>query len=314
MDWVFGYFLKDVFVLVRFDGQLFYEYLDFCCGEYQDWGMLIFDYGWLEVCGFFVVNVLYWMQEFYVDGFCVDVVVLMLYFDYLCKDGEWEFNIYGGCENFEVICFLQEVNVIVYCFYLGIMMIVEEFISFLGVMVLIDYVGFGFGFKWNMGWMNDLFQYIVCDFLYCVYYEGEMIFLFVYVFGENYLLFISYDEVVYGKGSLFVKMLGDYWYKLVNVCVYFVYMWGYFGKKLLFMGQEFGQFVEWLEGCELDWWLLDQFLYVQLQDFVGVLNCIYCVQVLLWECDNDGFFFDWLGVFVWDLFVIVFEWCDVYGG
>ena len=314
MDWVPGHFPKDAFALARFDGQPLYEHPDPRRGEHQDWGTLIFDYGRPEVRGFLVANALYWLREFHVDGLRVDAVASMLYLDYSRNPGEWEPNIHGGRENLEAIRFLQEVNATAYRLHPGIMMIAEESTSFPGVTAPTDHAGLGFGFKWNMGWMNDSLQYIARDPLYRAHHEGEMTFSFVYAFGENYLLPISHDEVVHGKGSLLAKMPGDHWHKLANVRAYLAYMWGHPGKKLLFMGQEFGQLAEWSEARELDWWLRDQPSHAQLQGFVGALNRTYRAQAPLWARDNDGSSFHRLGAPHWDPTVIAFERRDAHGG
>jgi 1,4-alpha-glucan branching enzyme len=314
MDWVPGHFPKDAFALARFDGQALYEHPDPRRGEHQDWGTLIFDYGRPEVRGFLVANALYWLSEFHVDGLRVDAVASMLYLDYSRKAGEWEPNVHGGRENLEAIRFLQEVNATAYRLHPGILMIAEESTSFPGVTAPTDHAGLGFGFKWNMGWMNDSLQYIERDPMYRSHHEGEMTFSFVYAFGENYLLPISHDEVVHGKGSLLSKMPGDHWHKLANARAYLAYMWGHPGKKLLFMGQEFGQLAEWSEARELDWWLLDQPSHRQLQDFVGALNRTYRAQAPLWERDNDGSSFTRLGAPSWDPTVIAFERRDAHGG
>ncbi|MEU4015919.1 1,4-alpha-glucan branching protein GlgB [Microbacterium sp. NPDC028030] len=314
MDWVPGHFPKDAFALARFDGQALYEHPDPRRGEHQDWGTLIFDYGRPEVRGFLVANALYWLEEFHVDGLRVDAVASMLYLDYSRAAGEWEPNIHGGRENLEAIRFLQEVNATAYRLHPGIMMIAEESTSFPGVTAPTDHAGLGFGFKWNMGWMNDSLQYIARDPMYRSHHEGEMTFSFVYAFGENYLLPISHDEVVHGKGSLLAKMPGDHWHKLANTRAYLAYMWGHPGKKLLFMGQEFGQLAEWSEARQLDWWLLDQPSHAQLQDFVGALNRTYRSQAPLWERDNEASSFSRLGAPTWDPSVIAFERRDAHGG
>ncbi|WP_223586467.1 1,4-alpha-glucan branching protein GlgB [Microbacterium sp. OVT16B] len=314
MDWVPGHFPKDAFALAKFDGQALYEHPDPRRGEHQDWGTLIFDYGRPEVRGFLVANALFWLSEFHVDGLRVDAVASMLYLDYSRKDGEWEPNVHGGRENLEAIRFLQEVNATAYRLHPGILMIAEESTAFPGVTAPTDHAGLGFGFKWNMGWMNDSLQYIERDPMYRAHHEGEMTFSFVYAFGENYLLPISHDEVVHGKGSLLAKMPGDHWHKLANMRAYLAYMWGHPGKKLLFMGQEFGQLAEWSESRELDWWLLEQPSHAQLQDFVGTMNRTYRAQAPLWERDNDGSSFSRLGAPSWDPTVIAFERRDGHGG
>lgn len=239
IDWVLGYFLEDVYGFGCFDGIVFYEYVDCWEGFYLDWNIFVYNYGCCEVKNYLIVNVFYWLEEFYIDGLWVDVVVLMFYCDYLWKEGEWVFNIYGGWENLEVIDFFKEMNVVIYGKVVGIMIVVEELIVFLVVMMFVDFNGFGFGFKWNMGWMNDMFSYMVEDLVYWKYYYFKMIFGLYYVFFENFILLFSYDEVVYGKGLLLDKMFGGGYEKFVNLRVYYGFMWGYLGKKLLFMGGEF---------------------------------------------------------------------------
>jgi len=314
LDWVPGHFPKDEFALARFDGQPLYEHPDPRRGEHQDWGTLIFDYGRPEVRGFLVANALYWLGQFHIDGMRVDAVASMLYLDYSRDDGQWEPNIHGGRENLEAIRFLQEVNATAYRNHPGIVMIAEESTSFPGVTGRTDQAGLGFGFKWNMGWMNDSLQYISRDPMYRAHHEGEMTFSFVYAFGENYLLPISHDEVVHGKGSLLSKMPGDHTHKLANVRAYLAYMWGHPGKKLLFMGQEFGQIAEWSESRALDWWLLEQPSHAQLQQFIGAMNGVYRDTAPLWERDNDSSCFHRLGAPDWDPNIIAFERRDAHGG
>ncbi len=314
LDWVPGHFPKDEFALARFDGAPLYEHPDPRRGEHQDWGTLIFDYGRPEVRGFLVANALYWLEEFHIDGLRVDAVASMLYLDYSRRDGEWEPNIHGGRENLEAIRFLQEVNATAYRAHPGIVMIAEESTSFPGVTGRTDHAGLGFGFKWNMGWMNDSLQYIARDPMYRAHHEGEMTFSFVYAFGENYLLPISHDEVVHGKGSLLSKMPGDHAHKIANVRAYLAYMWGHPGKNLLFMGQEFGQIAEWSENRALDWWLLDQPAHAQLQRFVGAMNEVYRATAPLWERDGDSTRFRRLGAPRWDPNVVAFERRDLHGG
>jgi 1,4-alpha-glucan branching enzyme len=314
LDWVPGHFPKDEFALARFDGAPLYEHPDPRRGEHQDWGTLIFDYGRPEVRGFLVANALYWFDQFHIDGLRVDAVASMLYLDYSRREGEWEPNVHGGRENLEAIRFLQEVNATAYRVHPGIVMIAEESTSFPGVTGTTDHAGLGFGFKWNMGWMNDSLQYIARDPMYRAHHEGEMTFSFVYAFGENYLLPISHDEVVHGKGSLLSKMPGDHAHKLANVRAYLAYMWGHPGKNLLFMGQEFGQLAEWSESRALDWWLLDQPSHAQLQHFVGEMNSVYRASAPLWERDGDSRRFRRLGAPSWDPNVIAFERRDEHGG
>ncbi|MBZ4486154.1 1,4-alpha-glucan branching protein GlgB [Microbacterium sp. cx-55] len=300
MDWVPGHFPKDAFALARFDGQPLYEHPDPRRGEHRDWGTLIFDYGRNEVRNFLVANALYWFEEFHVDGLRVDAVASMLYLDYSRDAGEWEPNVHGGRENLEAIRFLQETNATVYKTFPGVAMIAEESTSFPGVTAPTSAGGLGFGFKWNMGWMNDTLVYIARDPMYRSHHEGELSFSFVYAFTENFVLPISHDEVVHGKGSLFTRMPGDHWQKLAGMRLFLSYMWGHPGKQLLFMGQEFGQMSEWSEGRGLDWWLLDQPSHRQLQDFVAALNAAYRAQPALWARDSDGGAFDRIGGPVWN--------------
>ncbi|MEG9492284.1 MAG: 1,4-alpha-glucan branching protein GlgB, partial [Microbacterium aurum] len=288
MDWVPGHFPKDAFALARFDGEALYEHPDPRRGEHKDWGTLIFDYGRNEVRNFLVANALYWLEEFHVDGLRVDAVASMLYLDYSREAGEWEPNIHGGRENLEAIRFLQEVNATAYKRYPGIAMIAEESTSYPGVTAPTSAGGLGFGLKWNMGWMNDSLEYIKRDPMYRSHHEGDLSFSFVYAFSEHFVLPISHDEVVHGKGTLFTRMPGDHWQKLANTRAFLAYMWGHPGKQLLFMGQDFGQLSEWSEGRGLDWWMLDQPPHRQLLDFVGALNRVYRENAPLWARDSDG--------------------------
>lgn len=313
MDWVPGHFPKDSFALARFDGRPLYEHPDPRRGEHKDWGTLIFDYGRNEVRNFLVANALYWFEEFHVDGLRVDAVASMLYLDYSREDGEWEPNIHGGRENLEAIRFLQEVTATSYKLYPGIAMIAEESTSFQGVTAPTDHGGLGFGFKWNMGWMNDSLVYIKRDPMYRSHHEGDLSFSFVYAFSENFVLPISHDEVVHGKGSLFGRMPGDHWQKLANMRAYLAYMWGHPGKQLLFMGQEFGQMSEWSEARSLDWWMLEQPAHRQLTSFVGALNRAYVEHSALWARDSDGDAFRRLGAPTWNPNVIAFARSDHFG-
>ena len=313
LDWVPGHFPKDAFALARFDGQPLYEHPDPRRGEHKDWGTYIFDYGRPEVRNFLVANALYWFEEFHVYGLRVDAVASMLYLDYSREPGEWEPNIHGGRENLEAIAFLQEVNATAYKRYPGIAMIAEESTSFPGVTAPTSGGGLGFGFKWNMGWMNDSLEYIKRDPMYRAYHEGELSFSFVYAFSENYVLPISHDEVVHGKGSLFGRMPGDHWQKLANMRAFLAYMWGHPGKKLLFMGQEFGQLSEWAESRSLDWWLLDQPSHQELLGFVRAMNGVYRENAPLWARDSDGDAFARLGAPTWNPNVSAFARRDHHG-
>ncbi|MFZ2963883.1 MAG: 1,4-alpha-glucan branching protein GlgB [Rhodoglobus sp.] len=294
MDWVPGHFPKDEWALAKFDGQPLYEHSDPRRGEQLDWGTLIFDFGQRQVRNFLVANALYWLEEFHIDGLRVDAVASMLYLDYSRKEGQWLPNRLGGRENLEAIGFLQEVNATAYKRNPGIVMIAEESTSWPGVTKPTASSGLGFGLKWNMGWMHDSLQYMREDPIHRSYHHNDITFSFLYAFSENFMLPISHDEVVHGKGSLLHKMPGDQWQKLANVRAYLSFMWAHPGKQLLFMGSEFGQPSEWSEQRGLDWWILDQPVHQGLQDLVGQLNRVYRATPALWEQDNDPAGFEWL--------------------
>jgi len=294
MDWVPGHFPKDEWALAKFDGQALYEHSDPRRGEQMDWGTLIFDFGQSQVRNFLVANALYWLEEFHIDGLRVDAVASMIYLDYSRKEGEWLPNKYGGRENLEAISFLQEVNATAYKRNPGIVMIAEESTSWPGVTKPTASSGLGYGLKWNMGWMHDSLQYMQEDPMYRSYHHNDITFSFFYAFSENFLLPISHDEVVHGKGSLLHKMPGDQWQKLANVRAYLSFMWAHPGKQLLFMGSEFGQPSEWSEERGLDWWILDQPIHQGLQSLVSSLNSAYKSHPALWEQDNDPAGFEWI--------------------
>ncbi|MDD9152723.1 1,4-alpha-glucan branching enzyme [Plantibacter flavus] len=294
MDWVPGHFPKDEWALANFDGQPLYEHPDPRRGEQPDWGTLVFDFGQPQVKNFLVANALYWLEEFHVDGLRVDAVASMLYLDYSRKDGEWLPNVHGGRENLEAISLLQEANATAYRRNPGIVMIAEESTSWPGVTAPTSEGGLGFGLKWNMGWMHDSLQYIEHDPLYRSHHHGEITFSMVYAFSESFLLPISHDEVVHGKGSLLAKMPGDHWQQLANMRAYLAFMWAHPGKQLLFMGQEFGQPSEWSEERGLDWWILDQPSHRALLGLVSRLNAVYTEHPALWALDHDAAGFEWL--------------------
>jgi 1,4-alpha-glucan branching enzyme len=294
MDWVPGHFPKDEFALARFDGQALYEHADPRRGEQMDWGTYVFDFGQPQVRNFLVANALYWLEEFHIDGLRVDAVASMLYLDYSREDGQWEPNQFGGRENLEAIALLQEVTATAYKRNPGVILIAEESTSWGGVTAPTVSGGLGFGLKWNMGWMHDSLQYMQVDPLYRSYHHSDMTFSFAYAFSENFLLPISHDEVVHGKGSLVAKMPGDSWQQLANVRAYLAFMWAHPGKQLLFMGQEFGQRSEWSEQRGLDWWMLDQPDHRGLFDLVGQLNRAYRENRSLWALDNDAAGFEWI--------------------
>ena len=294
MDWVPAHFPKDEWALAKYDGEAIYEDADPRRGDHPDWGTHVFNFGRTEVRNFLVANACYWLEEFHVDALRVDAVASMLYLDYSRKDGEWLPNIYGGRENLDAIRFLQETNATVYRRNPGIMMIAEESTAFAGVSAPTDTGGLGFGFKWNMGWMHDSLEYIQKDPAYRKYHHGELTFSMLYAYDEKFVLPISHDEVVHGKGSLFSKMPGDHWQKLANMRAYLSFMWSHPGKKLLFMGQEFAQPSEWSESRELDWWLLDHLPHRGMQQLVADLNHRYLENPQMWELDHEHAGFQWI--------------------
>ncbi len=294
MDWVPGHFPKDEWALANFDGEPLYEHPDPRRGEQLDWGTLVFDFGQRQVRNFLVANALFWLEEFHVDGLRVDAVASMLYLDYSREPGQWEPNIHGGNENLEAIAFLQEVTATAYKRNPGIVMVAEESTSWGGVTAPTVAGGLGFGLKWNMGWMHDSLQYMQVDPMYRSHHHGEITFSFLYAFSENFLLPISHDEVVHGKGSLLGKMPGDHAQQLANVRAYLSFMWAHPGKQLLFMGQEFAQPSEWSEERGLDWWVLDQPSHHGVFALVARLNEVYREHPALWALDHDSAGFEWL--------------------
>ena len=293
LDWVPAHFPKDTWALGRFDGTPLYEHADPKRGEQPDWGTYVFDFGRHEVRNFLVANALYWFEEFHIDGLRVDAVASMLYLDYSRGD-DWTPNIYGGRENLEAVAFLQETNATVYRDYPGVMMIAEESTSWPGVTRPTHLGGLGFGFKWNMGWMHDTLDYTARDPIYRSFHHHQMTFSMMYAYSENYLLPISHDEVVHGKGSLLRKMPGDRWQQLANVRALLAHMWAHPGKQLLFMGCEFGQESEWSEERSLDWWLLDNPDHRGVQSLVRDLNRVYRETPALWARDVDPEGFAWI--------------------
>ena len=253
MDWVPAHFPSDEHGLARFDGTALYEHEDPRQGFHNDWNTLIYNYGRREVCGFLVSNALYWLEDYHVDGLRVDAVASMLYLDYSRKPGEWIPNRHGGRENLEAIDFLQRMNSLVYGQCDGVMTMAEESTSYEGVSRPVANGGLGFGYKWNMGWMNDTLFYMGMDPVHRKYHHDKLTFGLLYAFAENFILPISHDEVVHGKGSMYERMPGSDWEKRANVRAYYGFMWGHPGKKLLFMGCEFAQPGEWSQAGELDW-------------------------------------------------------------
>ena len=294
VDWVPAHFPKDDFALARFDGTPLYEDPNPARGEHPDWGTYVFNYGRREVRNFLVANALYWLEEYHIDGLRVDAVASMLYLDYSREPGQWSPNVYGGREHLEAVHFLQEMNAVVYGRVPGVMTIAEESTSWPGVTRATSHDGLGFGFKWNMGWMHDSLTYVQRDPVHRSHHHGEMTFSLVYAWSENFVLPISHDEVVHGKGSLLRKMPGDRWRQLANLRTYLAFMWAHPGKQLLFMGSEFGQESEWAEARELDWWLLEHPEHRGVTDLVRDLNRIYSSTPALHRRDNDPTGFSWI--------------------
>jgi 1,4-alpha-glucan branching enzyme len=294
LDWVPAHFPKDEWALGRFDGTPLYEHPDPRRGEQLDWGTFVFDFGRREVRNFLVANALYWCEEFHIDGLRVDAVASMLYLDYSRPEGGWAPNEFGGRENLQAVAFLQEVNATVYREFPGAMMIAEESTAWPGVTRPTHLGGLGFGFKWNMGWMHDTLEYMSKEPIYRRFHHHQMTFSMVYAYSENYVLPISHDEVVHGKGSLLSKMPGDRWQQLANLRALLGYMWAHPGKQLLFMGSEFGQESEWSEARSLDWWLLDNPDHAGVSRLVRDLNAVYRDTPALYTRDNDPAGFAWI--------------------
>ena len=294
MDWVPAHFPKDDWALARFDGQPLYEHSDPRRGEHPDWGTLVFDFGRTEVRNFLVANAVYWLEEFHIDGLRVDAVASMLYLDYSRKDGEWYPNQYGGRENLDAVSFLQEMNATVYKRVPGVVTIAEESTAWPGVTRPTHLGGLGFGLKWNMGWMHDSLAYIGREAVHRQWHHNEMTFALMYAWSEAFVLPISHDEVVHGKGSLVARMPGDRWQQLANLRAYLGYMWGHPGKQLLFMGSEFAQSDEWSEARGLDWWLLDFPEHRGVLDCVRDLNAVYRESPALWSLDHEPRGFEWI--------------------
>ena len=294
LDWVPAHFPKDEWALARFDGTALYEHEDPRLGEHPDWGTLIFNFGRNEVRNFLVSSALYWFEEFHIDGLRVDAVASMLYLDYSRKEGEWVPNEFGGRENLAAVRFLQEATATAYKRYPGIMMIAEESTAWGGVTKPTSENGLGFGFKWNMGWMHDTLQYLHHEPVHRVYHHNEITFSILYAWSENFLLPLSHDEVVHGKGALVNKFPGDRWQKLATLRALYGYMWAHPGKKLLFMGSEFAQNDEWRESQSLDWHLTQYGEHSGVQKLITDINSGYRNNPALWQKDvlTDGF--QWL--------------------
>ena len=294
LDWVPGHFATDEWALARFDGTPLYEDPNPQRGWHKEWGSHIFNFGRHEVRNFLYANAVYWLEEYQADGLRVDGVASMLYLDYAREHGEWSPHVHGGRENLEAVQFLQEMNATVYKRVPGIVTIAEESTAWPMVTGPTSEGGLGFGFKWNMGWMHDSLDYVSKDPLYRSHHHGEMTFSLVYAYAENYVLPISHDEVVHGKGSLLRKMPGDRWQQLANLRAYLAFMWAHPGKQLLFMGCEIGQESEWAESRELDWWLLQHPEHAGVHAMVRDMNHAYTSSPALWGQDNSPDGFTWL--------------------
>jgi 1,4-alpha-glucan branching enzyme len=294
IDWVPAHFPKDEWALARFDGTCLYEHPDPQRGEHPDWGTYVFDFGRAEVRNFLVSNALYWLEEFHVDGLRVDAVASMLYLDYSRNEGEWSPNQHGGRENLDAVQFLQEMNATVYKRVPGAVTIAEESTAWPGVTTPTYAGGLGFGFKWNMGWMHDSLEYVGRDPIHRKYHHNDMTFSLMYAYSERFVLPLSHDEVVHGKGSLIARMPGDRWQALANLRAYLAFMWAHPGKKLLFMGGEFAQSEEWSSERGLDWWLLQFAEHEGVWRAVCDMNRTYREHPALWQRDHEPTGFEWI--------------------
>ncbi|MEV2224311.1 1,4-alpha-glucan branching protein GlgB [Nocardia vinacea] len=294
LDWVPAHFPRDEWALARFDGTALYEHADPRRGEQLDWGTYIFDFGRNEVRNFLVANARYWIEEFHIDGLRVDAVASMLYLDYSRAEGEWEPNVHGGRENLEAVDFLQDLNETVHRHHPGVVTIAEESTTWPGVTRGADVGGLGFTMKWNMGWMHDTLGYLGRDPIHRSWHHNEITFSLVYAWSENYVLPISHDEVVHGKGTLWTRMPGDDFAKAAGVRTLLAYMWSHPGKQLLFMGQDFGQFREWSHDRGLDWHELENPLHQGITAAVRDLNAVYRAHPALWSQDTSPGGYSWV--------------------
>jgi 1,4-alpha-glucan branching enzyme len=294
MDWVPAHFPKDAHALAEFDGTDLYEHMDPRQGEHQDWGTLIFNFGRNEVRNFLIGNALFWLDKYHIDGLRVDAVASMLYLDYSRQPGQWIPNAFGGRENLDAVFFLKRVNEVCYDRFPGTITIAEESTAWPGVSRPTHLGGLGFGFKWNMGWMHDFLHYMKLDPIYRRFHHNNITFSIMYAFQEHFILVLSHDEVVHGKGSLIMKMPGDEWQKFANLRMFYAWMYGHPGKKLLFMGGEFGQVREWNHDSALDWELTQLPRHDGLRRLVQHLNHVYRNEASLWNQDDNHESFEWI--------------------
>ena len=294
LDWVPAHFPTDPHGLARFDGTALYEHLDPREGFHRDWNTLIYNFGRREVQGFLIASALFWLEHFHVDGLRVDAVASMLYRDYSRREGEWIPNVYGGRENLEAVGFLRHLNAVVAERCPGAITVAEESTAWPGVTNSIAHGGLGFSYKWNMGWMHDTLRYMERDPIHRPYHHDDMTFGLLYAFSERFILPLSHDEVVHGKGSLIGKMPGDHWQRFANLRAYLTFMWAHPGKKLLFMGSEIAQEAEWSHDAQIDWHLLDQPEHRGIQRLVRDLNRIYAAEPALHRLDSDPNGFRWV--------------------
>jgi 1,4-alpha-glucan branching enzyme len=294
LDWVPAHFPRDEWALARFDGTALYEHADPRRGAHPDWGTLVFNFGRHEVRNFLLANALYWLEEFHADGLRVDAVASMLYLDYSREPGEWLPNRYGGREDLDAVAFLQELNAVVHAAEPGVVMVAEESTAWPGVTRPTEGGGLGFTFKWNMGWMHDTLEYVSKEPVHRRWHHDGATFSLIYAWDENFVLPLSHDEVVHGKGALLRKLPGDEWQQFATLRALYGHMWAHPGKQLLFMGAEIGQGTEWTESGSLDWYVLDYPLHRGVRACVADLNRVYREEPALWEADHRPEGFQWL--------------------
>ncbi len=306
IDWVPAHFPKDAHGLAEFDGTDLYEHADPRQGEHQDWGTLIFNFGRNEVRNFLTANALFWLEQYHIDGLRVDAVASMLYLDYSREPGQWIPNEFGGRENLEAVRFLKQTNELCYESFPGVMTIAEESTAWPSVSRPVYLGGLGFGLKWNMGWMHDFLHYMALDPIFRRYHQNSVTFSIMYAFQEHFVLVLSHDEVVHGKGSMINKMPGDEWQQFANLRMFYAWMYGHPGKKLIFMGGEFGQRKEWNHDAALDWHLLEQPRHDGLRRLVQHLNHTYRNEPALWDLDDTFDGFEWIDFHDADNCVVAF--------